>query len=112
MANSENPFEGLYEYDGLAVSVEGNEATAWDRPGGRRFPLASVLDATELDRDGFERLRQRFDPIENTLAPLSCAQCARGFGSYEIWRAYFVDIGEVALFCPHCAEREFGYPRA
>jgi len=26
----------------------------------------------------------------------------------QTWRILFVDIGEVAIHCPECAEREFG----
>jgi hypothetical protein len=26
----------------------------------------------------------------------------------EVWRVLFADIGEVYVFCPECAEREFG----
>jgi hypothetical protein len=25
----------------------------------------------------------------------------------ELWRLYFVGIGEVAIYCPDCSEREF-----
>jgi len=25
----------------------------------------------------------------------------------EVWRVYFADIGEVVIYCPECAEREF-----
>jgi hypothetical protein len=28
----------------------------------------------------------------------------------EVWRVVFADIGEVAIYCPGCAEREFGAP--
>jgi hypothetical protein len=26
----------------------------------------------------------------------------------ELWRLYFVDLGELAIYCPDCAKREFG----
>jgi hypothetical protein len=26
----------------------------------------------------------------------------------ELWRLYFADIGEVVIYCPECAAREFG----
>jgi hypothetical protein len=26
----------------------------------------------------------------------------------ELWRLSFADIGEVAIYCPECAAREFG----
>jgi hypothetical protein len=44
--------------------------------------------------------------------PLTCAECgvtsrpdARG------WRSYLTDDGEAVMFCPECAEREFGLAR-
>lgn len=49
--------DGRYEYDGIPVSVEGPRATAWDVEEGRPFPLASVLDATRLERAEFDELR-------------------------------------------------------
>jgi hypothetical protein len=28
----------------------------------------------------------------------------------ETWRILFADVGEAFIFCPECAEREFGDP--
>jgi hypothetical protein len=38
----------------------------------------------------------------------SCTECGRQPQPGELWRLYFADIGEVAIYCPECAEREFG----
>jgi len=49
-----------------------------------------------------------------TLAHLPfCAECGRPWlaASREHWKAYIADIErppEVLVFCPDCAEREFG----
>jgi hypothetical protein len=29
-------------------------------------------------------------------------------GARELWGLFFADLGEVAVYCPKCAEREFG----
>ena len=48
-------------------------------------------------------------------APLLCAECGRqprdGENPADEWRAYRdIDDG-LPVFCPECAEREFGTPR-
>jgi hypothetical protein len=35
-----------------------------------------------------------------------CAECGRRAKRGELWRLLFADIGEVAIYCPECAERE------
>jgi hypothetical protein len=50
------PNAELFEYDGIPVSVSGDVATAWDRPGGRPFPGRELSEATRIDRAEFERL--------------------------------------------------------
>jgi hypothetical protein len=40
-------------------------------------------------------------------AGLSPSNCGREPRAGELWRLYFADIGEVAIYCPACAEREF-----
>jgi hypothetical protein len=44
---------------------------------------------------------ERFDAV-------TCAECGRQPRPGELWRLYFADIGEVVIYCPACAEREFG----
>jgi hypothetical protein len=40
---------------------------------------------------------------------VACTECGRRHPRRgEIWRLLFVDLGEVAIYCPECAEREFG----
>ncbi len=43
---------------------------------------------------------------------LSCAECGRAPLLEEVaeesWRAYSDGLGELHVFCPECAEREFG----
>ncbi len=45
---------------------------------------------------------------------LRCIECGSESATGRRWRAYLADDPdaddplEVALFCPHCAEREFG----
>jgi hypothetical protein len=52
-------------------------------------------------------------PEPETLAlDLRCAECGRKPRRGEVWRVYFGDIGEVYVFCPECAEREFGHKPA
>jgi hypothetical protein len=41
---------------------------------------------------------------------LHCAEYGRSPRRGEVWRLYFVDIGEAVTYCPECAEREFGEP--
>lgn len=42
------------------------------------------------------------------LAAVTCTECGRHPRPGELWRLLFADIGEVAIYCPECAEREFG----
>jgi hypothetical protein len=60
-SNGANPPAGaekLYEYDDIPVSVSGDVATAWDRPGGRPFPSEGIGDSVGITRDEFEQLRE------------------------------------------------------
>jgi hypothetical protein len=34
-------------------------------------------------------------------------ECGRSKPRAEVWHLIFVDLGEVAIYCPECAEREF-----
>ena len=50
---------------------------------------------------------------EPTEAPMSaCAECGRrprpDENADDEWRAYSDGAGELIVFCPECAEREFG----
>jgi hypothetical protein len=48
-------------------------------------------------------------PDPGTIAlNLTCAECGRSPRAGETWRIVFADIGEVAIYCLECAEREFG----
>jgi hypothetical protein len=44
--------------------------------------------------------------------PLVCAECRRESrddeNAADEWRAYSDGVGELHVFCPECAEREFG----
>jgi ribosomal protein L44E len=52
---------------------------------------------------------QATTPKTETIAlDLTCAECGRSPRRGEVWRVLFADIGEVYVFCPVCAEREFG----
>jgi hypothetical protein len=53
---------------------------------------------------------ERGEPAEN-LAPVSCTECGRKPHAGELWRLLFADIGEVVIYCPACAQREFGRAR-
>jgi hypothetical protein len=50
------------------------------------------------------------DPAEptETLAAVLCVECGRLRAGDELWCVRFADIGEIAIYCPECAEREFG----
>ena len=45
---------------------------------------------------------------------LSCVECGRHPPPAELWRLYFSDrvAREVVIYCPECAEREFGEPES
>jgi ribosomal protein L44E len=45
---------------------------------------------------------------ETVTLDLTCAECGRSPRRGEVWRILFADIGEVAIYCPECTEREFG----
>ena len=50
-------------------------------------------------------------PEPETIArDLACTECGRKPHAGETWQVYFVDLGEVALYCPDCSERDFGEP--
>jgi hypothetical protein len=42
-----------------------------------------------------------------TLAAVRCVECEREAEPGELWRLFFADVGEMAVYCPSCAEREF-----
>jgi DNA-directed RNA polymerase subunit RPC12/RpoP len=46
--------------------------------------------------------------IPETLAAVRCIECGRQRTDDERWRIYLADTGEVAIYCPECAGREFG----
>jgi NAD-dependent SIR2 family protein deacetylase len=46
--------------------------------------------------------------MAESLAAVSCVECHRKYRLGELWRLLFADIGEIAVYCPECAEREFG----
>jgi hypothetical protein len=50
------------------------------------------------------------EPLESveTFAVVRCVECDRLRERDEIWLLYFADTGEVAIYCPECAEREYG----
>jgi hypothetical protein len=52
------------------------------------------------------------DPPPLAMPPIRCAECSRHPDRGEVWRLYFADIGEVVIYCPQCAEREFGSDRS
>ena len=39
---------------------------------------------------------------------MTCTECGRHLEPGEVWHLHFVDLGEIAIYCPECAEREFG----
>jgi hypothetical protein len=43
-----------------------------------------------------------------TVAAVRCVECGRQAEPGELWRLFFADLGEVAVYCAGCAEREFG----
>jgi hypothetical protein len=48
-------------------------------------------------------------PEPETLAgELTCTACRRRSFPGERWSLRFADLGEVAIYCPECDEREFG----
>jgi hypothetical protein len=51
-------------------------------------------------------------PVEADEAPLSCVECGRepraDENADDEWRAYSDGVGELIVFCPECARREFG----
>jgi DNA-directed RNA polymerase subunit RPC12/RpoP len=48
------------------------------------------------------------DARAEQLAQVRCTECGREWPTGDLWRFLFADIGEVAIYCPECAEREFG----
>jgi len=47
---------------------------------------------------------------ETVAFNLTCAECGRSPEGGETWRIYFTDkvAREAVIYCPECAEREFG----
>ena len=39
---------------------------------------------------------------------LTCQECRREDHECVGWKAYIADVYEVLVYCPECAEREFG----
>jgi hypothetical protein len=77
------------------------------------------LDADSNESDNVKRRRRRWWPWSSlvdtgsaetagTLAGVRCVECGRPRDRDELWLLYFADTGEVAIYCPKCAEREYG----
>lgn len=47
------------------------------------------------------------DPETGSLATVTCVECGREPRAGEAWQLRFADIGEVAIYSPECAAREF-----
>jgi RNase P subunit RPR2 len=48
-------------------------------------------------------------PEPETLAgELTCTECGRRLLPGERWSLRFADLGEVAVYCVECDQREFG----
>ena len=47
------------------------------------------------------------DQETGSLATVTCVEFGRQPWPGELWRLYFADVGEIAIYCPECAEREF-----
>ena len=45
------------------------------------------------------------DQETGSLATVTCVECGRQPWPGELWRLYFADVGEIAIYCPECAER-------
>src|SRR4051812_44805 len=53
-------------------------------------------------------LRMESDPLDE--APLVCAECGvTAAPGAKSWRALLDEDGDAVMFCPECAEREFGH---
>lgn len=51
----------------------------------------------------------RGELAEPTETAVICGECGRRWGhSRERWRAHLTDGGQVVLYCPECANAEFG----
>ena len=59
-----------------------------------------------LDADVDERARG--ETPGRKFAAAHCAECKRAPAAGEVWRLHFVDLEEVAPYCPSCAKRAFG----
>jgi len=46
--------------------------------------------------------------LTEPLAFVQCIECGRLGEDDETWHLRFADIAEVVIYCPTCAEREFG----
>ena len=58
-----------------------------------------------------KRLRDDLGTVaepETVALDLTGAACSRRSRAGETWRILFADVGEAFIFCPECAEREFG----
>lgn len=51
-------------------------------------------------------------PRADTHTQLTCEECQRPWEGWQGvergWQAFWVDVSELAIYCPECAEREFG----
>jgi hypothetical protein len=69
----------------------------------------SILRAIVLARPGAaERVARLRREAEAAPPGVTCTECGRQHRGGERWHVYFVDIGEVAIYCPGCASGEFG----
>jgi hypothetical protein len=71
-------------------------------------PRRRLTQAGHLHR--LARLSPICDGMTRSALDLTCAECGRRSRAGETWRILFADVGEAFIFCPECAEREFGEP--
>lgn len=77
-----------------------------------RAGLDSALDELEavmLEVLDPAALEQVVNELRATLGGLACCECGlRSSGRAQGWEAHRADLEEVVVYCPECAEREFG----
>jgi hypothetical protein len=92
----------------VAVAVDAHNAISVERVVSREphSRSGSCLAQNSGESAGSSRGRRR---LTGDAVALICAECgALSASAADGWRAYLTDDGEAVMFCPACAEREFG----
>ena len=91
----------------IRVSDQSGQEIADGQGATVRITFADVVGALALRLLPRALAQPVYSEAAEMLAVVRCVECERLQQQDEFWHLRFADIGEVAIYCPVCAEWEF-----